>query len=84
MIDAKSITIGTNNVEQDLVFEVSKEVRVVTKVTYKKDDFIQQLRSEIDDLRQQVQELKKEKILTTKESLVELWDNDYDERWNNC
>lgn len=87
MIEAKNIVVESNDLDQDLVFEVSKEVKVVIKITYKIGDIIQQLQqlvNEIEDLRLQIQELKKEKILATKESLVELWDNEYDERWNQC
>jgi hypothetical protein len=28
--------------------------------------------------------IKKGILLTTEESLYELWDNEYDERWNEC
>jgi hypothetical protein len=31
-----------------------------------------------------IEKLKKELIYTTEESLIRLWDNEYDERWDTC
>ena len=70
--------------EQDITFEVSKEVTVVTKMKYRKDDIIGQLVTEINNLKNQVQDLKNKRVPTTKEDLVKLWDNEYDDQWNNC
>jgi hypothetical protein len=40
---------------------------------------IAKLREEIEHLKKQ---LKQSQYLT--DSLIELWDNEYDDRWNNC
>jgi len=70
--------------EQDITFEVSKEVIVVTKMKYRKNDIIGQLVKEINNLKNQVQDLNEKRIPTTKEDLVKLWDNEYDDQWNKC
>ena len=35
-------------------------------------------------IEKKIKEIKKEILLTTEESLYDLWDNEYDERWNEC
>ena len=42
------------------------------------------LTSEIQELKRQIADLQTIKILTTRESLVKLWDNKHDDQWNNC
>lgn len=41
---------------------------------------IELLRSEVSELKR---ELRNKKAITTEESLIQLWDNEYDERWND-
>jgi len=69
---------------EDVTFEVSNEVRIVTKIAYRKEDAIALLTSEIQELKRQIADLKTTNVLTTKESLVKLWDNKHDDQWNNC
>jgi len=68
----------------DIAFEVSKEVTIVTKIAYRKEDAIALLTSEIQELKKQIADLRASKILAAKESLVKLWDNKHDDQWNNC
>ena len=78
--------IGDNNLEVDreVTFEVSKEVKVITRITFSRQELINYLIKEIDGLKLQVNELRNKRFLVTKESLVKLWDNEYDDKWNNC
>ncbi len=41
---------------------------------------IEVLRSEVSELKR---EIRNRKAITTEESLILLWDNEYDERWND-
>ena len=44
---------------------------------------VELLINELKELKLQMDKLKNSRILVTEESLVDLWDNEYDERWNN-
>lgn len=72
------------NLNQELTFEVSKEVKVVTKIIFNKEDGIPLLVQEIQKLRNEVESLKKEKkpSFVANEALIELWDNEHDDKWN--
>ena len=35
-------------------------------------------------IEKKIKQIRKEILLTTEESLYELWDNKYDERWDKC
>ncbi len=58
--------------EENVFFEVSKTVTLTSKIRYRKEDVISMLTAEIQELKIQMADLKKTKILTTKESLVKL------------
>ncbi len=45
-------------------------------------EIISSLINQIKILQFQVSELQKERMLVSQDSLVRLWDNEYDERWN--
>lgn len=44
---------------------------------------IEMLRLEVSELKREVMRLRNQRVITTKESLIHLWDNEYDERWND-
>ena len=69
---------------EDVAFEVSKEITIVTRIAYRKEDAIALLTSEIQELKRQIADLKTTNVLATKESLVKLWDNKHDDQWNKC
>lgn len=48
------------------------------------NEIIANLINQIKILQLQMNELKKERLLVSQDSLVKLWDNEYDERWNEC
>jgi len=74
----------SNELDRDMIFEVSEEIKVTTKIKYKKGDIIDRLVCEINSLKSEMKQIKNKTILATKESLVNLWDNEYDEQWNKC
>ena len=84
MSGTQIVTFDNCGIDKDIAFEVSKEVTIVTKIAYRKEDAIMLLTSEIQELKRQIADLQTIKILTTRESLVKLWDNKYDDQWNNC
>jgi polyhydroxyalkanoate synthesis regulator phasin len=77
-------TFDNCEMQKDVTFEVSKEITIVTKIAYRKEDAIALLTSEIQELKRQIADLKTTNVLATKESLVKLWDNKHDNQWNNC
>ena len=46
------------------------------------NEVISNLINQIKILQLQMNELKKERLLVSQDSLVKLWNNEYDERWN--
>lgn len=83
MSETQSSTFDSCGMEKDVAFEVSKEVTIVTKIAYRKEDAIALLTSEIQELKKRIADLKTSKILTAKEALIKLWDNKHDDQWNN-
>jgi len=85
MIQEQIIEFEDNTeLDREMTFEVSEEIKVTTKIKYKKGDVIDRLVCEINSLKSEIELIKDKKILATRESLVNLWDNEYDERWNKC
>ena len=48
------------------------------------NELISQLINDISNLKIEVKMIREKSVLTTQDSLVKLWDNEYDERWNQC
>ncbi len=46
------------------------------------NEIIFNLINQVKGLQLQMDELKEERLLVSQDSLVKLWDNEYDERWN--
>ena len=46
------------------------------------NEVISNLVNQIKILQLQMNEIKKERFLVSQDSLVKLWDNEHDERWN--
>lgn len=73
----------STELDEELTFEFSKDIKVTTKMNYKKGDVIETLIEKIKLLEKEVSRLGKNVILiSSSDSLTELWDNEYDERWN--
>ena len=76
--------IQTLDLDKDITFEFSKDVRMTTKVSFKKGDIIEQLLNRIDNLEKEVSKLDKQKIICAGDSLTELWENEDDAKWDDC
>ncbi len=83
------VPCGTGSLNQEIIFEESRDRKVVSKVIFAKEDDIGLLVREINKLRKEVDILKKEKMererktsFVTNDSLINLWDNEYDDQWN--
>jgi hypothetical protein len=71
--------------DEELTFEVSKHLKVTTKVKYKKGDVIESLVNEIENLKKEIDDIKKvKKVLVTEETLIQEWENKDDSRWDQC
>jgi hypothetical protein len=72
-----------SRLDKDLVFETSEGLQVSTKISYSREDIIEYLLSEIQELKLKVQALESRRTIT-EDSLLSFWDNEYDEAWNEC
>jgi hypothetical protein len=72
-----------SRLDKDLVFETSEGLQVSTKISYSREDIIEYLLSEIQELKLKVQALESRRTIT-EDSLSSFWDNEYDEAWNKC
>jgi len=70
--------------DKDITFEVSKDIKITARLTFKKGDIIGQLVNRIKRLENEVEKLNKEKIFIIEDSLKELWENEEDARWDKC
>lgn len=72
-----------SRLDKDLIFETSEGLQVSTKISYSREDIIEYLLSEIQELKLKVQALESRRTIT-EDSLSSFWDNEYDEAWNEC
>lgn len=82
MNSEQKVILQTNEFDQDLTFEISKDVKVTTKLTYKKGDVVEYLVEKIKKLESEVNRLSQNSGKFTEEVLSELWNNEYDSRWD--
>ncbi len=73
------MTIQDSELDKELIFEK----QVITRVTFRKGDVIDQLMSRIKNLENKVKILNKNNITISEDALTKLWDNENDRRWNN-
>ena len=76
--------IDSSKVDNEISYEVTKEYKVTTKISFEKEDIFQYLFSEITKLKMKVENLEKEKSPIAENALVKFWDNEYDDQWNEC
>lgn len=69
-------------INKDIIYEVSKDVLIKTNIIYRQRDIINILIKKIKELEMKVVNSKNDNQSIVQESLIELWDNEYDERWN--
>lgn len=73
------------DLDQEVVFEVTENIRVTKQLKYSKEDMISSLIREVTQLREQIKKIEqKNNIFVQEESLIKLWDNEYDDKWDNC
>jgi len=72
------------DLNQEVTFEITENIKVTKQVKYSKQDMISSLINEINNLKQQIKKIEQKNNLIQEESLAKLWDNEHDERWNDC
>ena len=72
------------DLDKEVTFEVTENVKVTRQVKYRKEDAISLLIVEINKLKEQIQKIEQKKAFVQEESLIKMWDNEYDEKWNDC
>ena len=72
------------DLDKEVTFEVTENVKVTRQVKYRKEDAISLLVREINKLKEQIQKIEQKKAFVQEESLIKMWDNEYDEKWNDC
>ena len=69
--------------DEEMTFEVSKNLKVTTRLKYKKGDVIHSLINEINNLKKELNSIKHvQKVLVTEETLIKEWDNEDDAKWD--
>ena len=76
------IEYPNEELDEELTFEVSKQMKVTTRVRYKKGDVIESLVNQIEGLKKEIDSIKGTKHLVTEEVLIKEWDNEDDSRWD--
>lgn len=70
------------DITQEIEFVVSKNCTIITRVKFQIEDVISLLMNKIEKLSVEIERLKANQISMIQDSLTELWDNKYDECWN--
>ncbi|MBC2695305.1 MAG: hypothetical protein HF982_08540 [Desulfobacteraceae bacterium] len=83
-LNPETLFIDTSKVDSEISYEVTKEYKVTTMISFEKDDVFQYLFSEITKLKEQVEHLEKDKSPIAENALIKFWDNEYDDQWNEC
>lgn len=69
----------------DIDMTVLSLLRVIYNTVARDMSINPEIKKYIDKtIEKKIKEIKKGILLTTEESLYELWDNEYDERWDKC
>ena len=71
------------DLNQEVTFEITENIKVTKQVKYSKQDMISSLMNEINNLKQQIKKIEQNNNLIQEESLIKLWDNEHDERWSD-
>lgn len=82
MSETQCSSLCKTELDQDITFEISKNISVNAKVTFRKEDAMTFLLEKIRKLEIKVAELDKDKNLRVEDSLTALWDNEHDAKWD--
>ena len=83
-LNPETLFIDASNVDNEISYEVTKEYKVTTKISFEKEAIFQYLFSEITKLKEKVENLENEKSPIAENALIKFWDNEYDDQWNEC
>lgn len=83
-LNPETLFIDASNIDNEISYEVTKEYKVTTKISFEKEDILQYLFSEITKLKEKVENLENEKSPIVENVLIKFWDNEYDDQWNEC
>ena len=77
-------TQSYRDLDKEVTFEVTQNVKVTREIKYSGEDAISSLIRELNELKEQLKKIEQKKAFVQEESLIKLWDNEYDEKWNDC
>ena len=77
-------TQSYRDLDKEVTFEVTQNVKVTREIKYSGEDAISSLIRELNKLKEQLKKIEQKKAFVQEESLIKLWDNEYDEKWNDC
>ena len=83
-LNPETLFIDDSKVDSEISYEVTKEYKVTTKISFEKKAIFQYLFSEITELKEKVENLENEKSPIAENTLIKFWDNEYDDQWNEC
>ena len=83
-LNPETLFIDDSKVDSEISYEVTKEYKVTTKISFENEDIFQYLFSEITKLKEKVENLEKEKTPIAENALIKFWNNEYDDQWNEC
>ena len=72
------------DLDKEVTFEVTENVKVTRTIKYREEDAISLLVREINELKEQIKKIEQKKAFVQEESLIKMWDNESDEKWNDC
>ena len=76
-------TRSYEDIDQEVTFEVTENIKVTKQIKYVKGDAISLLMREVNGLKEQIRRIERKNSLVQEDSLIKMWDNEYDEKWND-
>lgn len=73
-----------SELNKEVIYEVSKDLKITTKLTFRKGDLIEQLMEKIQKLENDFKKINICKTNVIEDSLRELWENEFDDKWDKC
>ena len=84
MSELATQTRSYSGLDKEVTFEVTRNVKVTTSIKYRAEDAISLLIRELNEIKEQIKKIEQKKAFVQEESLIKLWDNEHDEKWNDC
>ena len=70
------------DLDKEVTFEVTEKIKITKKVKYAIEDAISLLVRDL--VKEQIQKIQQKNAFIQEESSIKMWDNEYDDKWNNC